>query len=153
MNVDGQHSLDLSTATKLKDVEFRSEGPLLWINDALETIKSNQLQRVTVKPWHVLVDYREWEDLDRALAQLWTSRSIRPTTLFRRKGKMMGLVPKLLPELTKEGPSTFSSMMTDDWNEDGMGGHSSTFKRQVAYCFTVMSYPLAPRKFSPPGVG
>ena len=103
MNVDEQHSLDLSTATKLKDVEFRSEGPLRWINVALETIKSKDLQRVTVKPWHVLVDYREWEDLDHTLAQHWTSRSIRSTILFSRKGKMMGLVPKLLPELTKEG--------------------------------------------------
>ena len=95
--------LKISTATKLKDVAFRSEGSLRWINAVLETIKSKELQWVTVKSWHVLVDYREGEDLDHALAQLWTSRSVRPTILFSRKGRIMELVPKLLPELTKEG--------------------------------------------------
>ena len=39
----------------------------------------------------------------------------------------------------------FSSMVkTDDWNEDGVGGHPSTLKRQAAYYFTVMPCPLAP---------
>ena len=103
MDVDGRPSLDLSTAAKLKDVVFSSEGSLRWINAALETIKSKELQRVTVKSWHMLVDYREWGDLDHALAQLWTSRSIRPTILLSREGEMIGLVPELLPELTKQG--------------------------------------------------
>ena len=48
MNVDGKGSLDLSTATKLKDVTFSSEGSLRWINTAIETIKSKDLQQVTI---------------------------------------------------------------------------------------------------------
>ena len=87
---------------KLKEVVFGSDGPLRWINTAIETIRSKDLQRVTIKSWHILVDYREWGDLDRLLTQLWTSHSIRPTILFSRRGEMIGLVPKLLPELTKK---------------------------------------------------
>ena len=103
MDVDGKGSLNLSTATKLKDVVFTSGGPLRWINTAIETIKSKDLQRVTIVSRHVHVDHREWGDLDRLLAQLWTSHSIRPTITFDSERKMIGLVPELLPELTKEG--------------------------------------------------
>ena len=103
MNLDGKGSLDLSTATKLKDVIFTSGGPLRWINTAVGTIKSKDLERVTVVSRHVHVDYREWGDLDRLLAQLWTSRSIRPTITFDSERKMIRLVPELLPEPTKEG--------------------------------------------------
>ena len=88
---------------KLKEVVFGFNGPLQWINTAIESIGSRDLERVTIKSWHILVDYREWGVLDRLLAQLWTSRSIRPTVSFSRMGKMIGLVPKLLPELTKKG--------------------------------------------------
>ena len=101
MNVDGQSSLDLSTAMRLKDVVFGFGGSLRWINTAIETIRSKDLRRVTVKSRHIVVNYREWEDLDRLLAQLWTSRSIRPRIVFSRRGKMIGLVPKLLPELKR----------------------------------------------------
>ena len=103
MNVDGRPSLDLSTATKLKDVVFSSEGWLQWINAAIESIKSKDLQRVTVISWHTYADYREWGDLDRLLAQLWTLRSVRSKIVFHRRGKMIEVVPELLPELTKEG--------------------------------------------------
>ena len=61
------------------------------------------LRRVTVKSRHIVVNYREWENLDRLLAQLWTSRSIRPRIVFSTRDKMIGLVPKLLPELSKHG--------------------------------------------------
>ena len=88
---------------KLKKVVFGSDGSLRWINTAIETIRSQDLQRVTIKSLHIPVDYREWGNLDRLLAELWTSRSIRPTISFSRQGKMIGLVPKLLPELTKKG--------------------------------------------------
>ena len=103
MIVDGQSSLDLSTATKLKDVVFSSNWSLQWVNTAIESIRSRDLERVTIESWHILVDYREWGVLDRLLVQLWTSRSIRPTVSFSRESKMIGLVPKLLPELTKKG--------------------------------------------------
>ena len=103
MVVDGQPSLDLSTATKLKDVVFGSEGSLRWINTAIESITSKDLERVTIESWHILVDCEEWWDLDRLLTQLWNSRSIRPTIYLSRRGKMIELVPKLLPELTKKG--------------------------------------------------
>ena len=96
-------SLDLSTATKLKEVVFNSKGSLRWINTAIETIKFKDLERVTIESRHVLVDYRAWGELDRLLARLWTSRSVRPTISFSKEGKMIGLVSELLPELTKEG--------------------------------------------------
>ena len=101
--VNRQPALDFSAATQLKYVMFSSAQSLRWINTAIETIKSRDLVRVTVKSWHVLVDHREWEDLDHTLAQLWTSRSIRPRIVFHRGGKMIGLAAKLPPELTKRG--------------------------------------------------
>ena len=149
MNVDGKGSPDLSTATKLKDVVFSFEGSPQWNNTAIETIKSKDPRQVTVKSWHVSVDYREWGDLDRLLDQLWTSRSIPPKVSFSRRGKMLGLVPKLLPELTKRGLLMFSSVMTDGRSEDG--SHyiewslraAPAFKCRVALCFVVASCVLA----------
>ena len=39
----------------------------------------------------------------------------------------------------------FSRMVkTGDRNEDDMDGYSPAFRCRVAYCFTVMSYLLAP---------
>ena len=70
---------------------------------AIESIRSKDLERVTIESRLIIVNYREWGVLDRLLAQLWTSRSIRPTISFSRRGKMIGLAPKLLPELTKKG--------------------------------------------------
>ena len=87
---------------KLKNVVFGSRGSLRWINTAIESIKSKDLHRVIVRSSHILVNYREWEDLDHLLTQLWTSRSIRPTIMFKGD-KIIGLVPKFLPELTKNG--------------------------------------------------
>ena len=86
---------------KLKNVVFGSDGSLRWINTAIESIESTDLRRVTVRSSHILVNYREWEDLDNLLTQLWASRSIRPTIMFNKGGKMIGLAPKLLPELKK----------------------------------------------------
>ena len=103
MNVDGKGSLDLSTATKLTDVTFSSEGSLRWINTAIKTIKSKDLQQVTIGPWHVLANHREWGDLYRLLAQLWTSRPIHPTIWISTEGKIIEFVPELLPGLMKEG--------------------------------------------------
>ena len=59
------------------------------------------------KRWHILVDYRGRGHLDRLLAKLWTSRSIHPTISISRRGKMIGLVPELLPELTKNDAVDF----------------------------------------------
>ena len=117
MNVEGTASLDLSTATKLKDVVFSSEGSLRWISTGIETIELKELQQVTVRSWHIFVDYQEWEDFDRLLAQLWTSRSIRPAIFFSREGEMMGLLPELLPESTRKGAvDVFED--GEDWRPD-----------------------------------
>ena len=70
MNVDGKGSLDRSTATKLKDAMFSSDGSLRWISTAIETIKSKDLEQVTIESWHTLTNNREWGDLYRLLAQL-----------------------------------------------------------------------------------
>ena len=82
---------------------FNCGGSLQWVNAAIESITSKDLEWVTIASLHILVNYGEWWDLDRLLAQLWTSRSIRPTILLSREGGMIGLVPELLPELTREG--------------------------------------------------
>ena len=103
MIVDGKGSLDRSTATKLKDVMFSSDGSLRWINTTIETTKSKDLQQVTIESWHTLTNHREWGGLYRLLAQLWTSRSIHPTIWISREGNIIEFVPELLPEPTKEG--------------------------------------------------
>ena len=81
---------------------------------ALQTIKSKRLQQITVNPYGTAfvlnateeMIYREWEDLDRLLIQLWTSRSIRPKVVYEVRGEERSLgkyAPNLLPELTRGG--------------------------------------------------
>ena len=65
--------------------------------------RNYQAKRPSAGHRQIVVNYREWEDLDRVLAQFCTSGSIRPRIVFSRRGKMIGLVPKSLPELTKHG--------------------------------------------------
>ena len=109
----GVPSLDLSKATKLKDVEFRCGKPdVQWITMALRTIESKTLQRITIDLYAPSVRQmgetvcQEWRDLDRLLVQFSTSHSIRPKIT---NGKWEGgvnlgsIVPMLLPELTRRG--------------------------------------------------
>ena len=108
-------SFDLSRATKLKELVFRCARPdAQWMAVALQTIKSKRLRQITINPYGTAfvlnateeMIYREWEDLDRLLIQLWTSRSIRPKVVYEVRGEERSLgkyAPNLLPELTRGG--------------------------------------------------
>ena len=103
--------LDLSKATKLKDLKFRWGGMNVgWITMALKSVKSESLQHITVQP--VIADtieksvYREWQDLDRLLAQFWITHSIRPCIAYKgedREKNLRHFAPRLLPKLTGGG--------------------------------------------------
>jgi len=111
-DTSGTPSLDLSDATKLKDVAFHCGRSTKWITTTVKTAKSENLQQITVNsPTATLGQieeavYREWEDLDHLLVQLWTSRSIRPRVTYergKREDGMKDLPSRLLPELTRRG--------------------------------------------------
>ena len=114
----GAPSLDLSKATKLKDIEFRLYTPGVgWINRTLQTAESKKLRQITIhSPMASISNVLdlpitemarlEWQNLDHLLLQLWTTRSIRPVFTYgkRKGGNGSGmLVPGLLPELTSRG--------------------------------------------------
>jgi hypothetical protein len=109
----GSASIDLSKATKLKDVVFRLVSwSVEWITIPLQTItpEHQDLRQITI---HVL--YRlttdanavrtigEWTDLDLLLVKLWESRSIRPRVEGVAEQDMRSCVERLLPEITRRG--------------------------------------------------
>jgi hypothetical protein len=99
----GTPRLDLSKATKLKSLSFQcGAGTVRGITAALKTVRSKHLQQIVIHPYGTLVDpveeriLREWQDLDRLLAQFWTTHSIRPEIVYEvRDGR------RLLPELAR----------------------------------------------------
>ncbi|KAF9780889.1 hypothetical protein BJ322DRAFT_1082254 [Thelephora terrestris] len=107
--------LVLSEATKLQDVKFECTGlSVRWIIATLRTAKSTNLRKITitVASSATLVDpigetvYREWQDLDHLLDQLWTSRLICPSVVYdenRVTSGLGGLVLSLLPRLASKG--------------------------------------------------
>ena len=105
--------LDLSKATKLKDLLFRCGGSnVQWIAMALRTVQSKHLQQITIHPCAASARLsgepvpQEWQDLDRTLLQFWTSHSIRPKIVYdpgKGVNDIRGLAPSLLPELTRRG--------------------------------------------------
>jgi len=124
----GSHSptpLDLSKATKLRHVTFRSGSQKVdWITMVLQTItpKNRELRQVSIHVPYELTcfdvgydirkivgeaDYRQWLDLDCLLIQLWESHSIRPrvvcTTLWENEQNTKYCIGCLLPEITGRG--------------------------------------------------
>ena len=121
--------INLSNATKLKEVVFGTHLDSRWITDSLPTIAHNcrDLQQVSINIPYVLykldphlVDgvhfrhqagetiHRWWLELDRRLAQLRESRPIRLKILYDSPGYMRGMrarghVSALLPEVTTGG--------------------------------------------------
>ena len=108
-------SLDLSKATKLKEVVFNYYRNIQWITTAIKTIESKNLQQIAIFSYaSTPISFQikeavrqEWQDLDHQLVQLWTSHSIRPKIMYRRgqggADEARGLVQRLLPELTRRG--------------------------------------------------
>ena len=116
--------VDFSKATRLKDVTFRVEFPgIEWVTAALQTVtsKHRDLRRILISLTYYSVDVLhgvnverivgkqipgQWPELDRLLAQLWESHSIRPKILcygLPSGGFISDVVGRLLPEATEEG--------------------------------------------------
>jgi hypothetical protein len=125
--MSGTPPLDLSKATKLKDLSFRCGQPSIQrVTMALQTVQSKYLQRISIRPCHAFADLelinfspsgtppsivegpvlQEWQDLDRLLIQFWDSHSIRPEITYEAvKGQNAWRVlsQTLLPEVTRRG--------------------------------------------------
>jgi hypothetical protein len=110
----GTPPLDLSEATKLKDLSLRFGGPNVQrITMALQTVRSKSLQRIAIRPLYITSESlggetvrQEWQDLDRLLVRFWTSHSIRPKIVYgagKGESGLRDLAPGLLPELTRRG--------------------------------------------------
>ena len=116
--------IDLSKATKLKDMEFGFQYlSIAWVASTLKTITSRHrdLQGVSIRGcdlsdstgtgWQANAaaeedDTREqWMDLERTLVQLWESHAVRAKVEYYSKTREESceLMEKLLPEATKRG--------------------------------------------------
>lgn len=114
-------SLNLSKATKLRDLTFRPGLETIgWITMALQTITPDHkdLRDISIYALYCLTHScvgikqtlgeatcMQWLDLDRLLIQLWESHSILPTVGCARLGEqgeaMECCIGFLLPEITK----------------------------------------------------
>jgi hypothetical protein len=120
----GQLRVDLSKATKLKDVVFQLESlSVQWVIMALrhhhtQTSRSPTNQnRCIHRPTSINIfgaganvrqvigeaNFRQWLDLDRLLVQFWESHSIRPKFTSTTERDMRKRFRRLLPEITKRG--------------------------------------------------
>ena len=113
--------MDLSKATKLKDVIFRPGlRRVEWVVKALQTItpKHRDLRRVVIDiPRNYTLAslgangeqaigesvYEQWPDLDRLLVQLWESHSIRPKVVCTAGHDVEDFIGSLLPEIMRRG--------------------------------------------------
>jgi len=117
----GQGSVDLSKATKLKDVAFRIDSSdVEWATMALRTVtpKHRDLRQISISAYYLpiiaMLGYHtimreieertrgQWLELDRLLVQLWESYSTPPKILFVDK-IARDLIGRLLPETTEGG--------------------------------------------------
>ena len=105
------HSIDLSTATKLKHLMLRCGGSSIQrVITSLQTVVSESLQQITIHP-HATVLLgtavrQEWQYLDHLLVRFWTSHSIRPRIVYEQymgEREMRNHTSSLLPELTRRG--------------------------------------------------
>jgi hypothetical protein len=113
--------IDLSKATKLKDVVLRPESKTVeWVTVALKTVTPahRDLRQISIHiPYYLTLprvytnlrqgigkaSSEEWLDLDRLLVQLWESRSIRPKFVCMTKGTLGVSIGYYLPEITRRG--------------------------------------------------
>ena len=122
----GLTSVDLSRATRLKDVTFllESSGPE-WVTTALQTItpKHRDLRQISISTdyFSTLIEFlgsvsmqkleeqtaERWLELDRLLTQLWESYSTPPKiicgALSWNEKDVRNLMGRWLPEATRGG--------------------------------------------------
>ena len=106
-------SIDLSTTMKLKELGFWcAVSYVQWITMALQTLQSESLPRITLRPGCAIFGpaYEEWHDLDSLLVQLQTSCPVRPKVVYgvpvgdvEVGEETMDYVRRFLPELTRRG--------------------------------------------------
>jgi hypothetical protein len=108
-------SLDLSKATKLKDVEFVCKGQNAeWVSAALRTAEVENLRSISLvlsrqstrRTSVSALFHLGWVALDRLLVQLWTSLSLRTRVMYDWTGAGRDLerdVARFLPESTRGG--------------------------------------------------
>jgi len=106
-------SIDLSNATKLKQVVFQPKTLYaMWITIALQTITSSHLQQIQIYVPSRSTSIgnhdtdRQWMDLDRHLVQLWELHAICTKVIYsaaREEKVVCGYIRGLLPEMTKRG--------------------------------------------------
>ena len=110
LDSSGTPSIDLSKATKLKDITFRcGDLNVGRITTALQTIEPNTIEQVTIMLIHGFFSQetnRAWRNLDSLLVQFWTSHSprLRVVSEIARESKGekgRDKAARLLPELTK----------------------------------------------------
>jgi hypothetical protein len=134
--VDSGASVDLSEATKLKEVAFRSDELYTqWIAMALGTItpEHRELKQISIynRFRQAIVDhtadvrqlggevtYGEWTDLDRILVRLWESHSVR-TRVYSvgvEDGEVCEFIRGLLPETAERGAVELVEYADSRWN-------------------------------------
>jgi hypothetical protein len=120
--VNIEASVDLSKATKLKEVVLRPGGLYpAWVDMTFKSITAEHrdLQQISIHiPFPtVIVEgpadareflgeelYGEWMDLDRTLTQLWESRAVCTKLLYKAEDeKSCEIIRGLLPETMKRG--------------------------------------------------
>ena len=104
--------LDLSRLTRLKEVFLRPGTNVRWMIGVLQTAESTNLRQITIRfplelgTWAEERFHQDWQELDHALLQFWTSHSIRPRIEYWRvdeECELKELASRLLPELTGRG--------------------------------------------------
>jgi hypothetical protein len=114
VDTSGTPPLDLSKATKLKELSFRFGGlDVQRITMALQTVQSKHLQQITIHSCGNFANPVEetvrqgWQDLDRTC---WSNsgpptRFVQRSRTRRGRDRMIGefLASRLLPELTRRG--------------------------------------------------
>ena len=119
-------SIDISKATKLKDVAFVSNLDPKWIASALRTVTADDrdLQQVSVyttdglrnmdnDPSNQETARAEWLELDSVFIKIWESHSVRPKVRYYLPSSMDGEMARrsmegLFPETTKRRVVDFS---------------------------------------------
>ena len=106
----GVPSLDLSKATKLRDIVFRCKNSgVQRVTAALHTIEPKNIEQISLELSHYIfwrTVHQEWLDLDSLLVRFWTLHSLRLKVTYESRrgwGDRRETVARLLPEVMRRG--------------------------------------------------